>query len=202
LYGRWNRGYRLLYVLLLEVLLVAYTQLDIAREALAQIGTRTTISSLGDGSPEADYINLLYIPIRDFLLVEGDYDFAAATRPAVRLAAPEPPPPWVYGYEYPGDGLRIRQLLPLGWDALDPRPIEWNIAHGFPERYIFTNQQVTSIIFTVPAEEARWDAIFRQSFVRMLASALAFALENRIEASKVKMEEALGFAGMGNMRDK
>jgi hypothetical protein len=181
---------------------MAYTQLDVAREALAQIGTRTTITSLTDGSPEAVYISLLYGPLRDFLLVEGDYDFAAATRVAVRLPAPEPPPPWTYAYEYPGDGLRIRQLLPLGWDALNPVPIAWNLAHGLPERFIFTNQEVASIIFTAAAEEARWDAIFRQSFVRMLASALAFALENRIEASKVKLEEALGFAGIGNMRDK
>jgi hypothetical protein len=30
---------------------------------------------------------------------------------------------------------------------------------------------------------------------------LAFALENRIEASKVKLDEALGFAGIAKLRD-
>jgi len=57
------------------------------------------------------------------------------------------------------------------------------------------------IMCTKPAIESLWDPIFRQSFVRMLASALAFALENRIEASKIKLDEALGFAGIGKMRD-
>ena len=52
------------------------SQLDIAREALAQIGTRSKIVSLTDGSAEAQYVNLLYGPIRDFLLREGDYDFS------------------------------------------------------------------------------------------------------------------------------
>jgi len=47
------------------------TQLDVAREALAQIGTRSKIASLDDGSAEAQYVNLLYAPIRDFLLVDS-----------------------------------------------------------------------------------------------------------------------------------
>ena len=50
------------------------TQLDVAREALAQIGTRSKIASLDDGSAEAQYVNLLYAPIRDFLLVDSDYN--------------------------------------------------------------------------------------------------------------------------------
>ena len=50
-------------------------------------------------------------------------------------------------------------------------------------------------------EEEFWDPIYQTAFVRMLASSLAFALENRIEASKLKMEEALGFAGIAKVRD-
>jgi hypothetical protein len=43
--------------------------------------------------------------------------------------------------------------------------------------------------------------MFTEAFVRMLASALAFALENRIEASREKLQQAIEFAGMASLRD-
>jgi len=175
------------------------TQLEVAREALAQIGTRSKIASLDDGSAEATYINLLYDPIRDFLLVDGDYDFSLAV---TRLTPPSPPiGPWLWAYDYPDDALRIRQLIPKQYELLDPRPIEWSITSTGGPRQINTKVEAIDILYTYAAVEDVWNAMFRQSFVRMLASALAFALENRIEASKVKLDEALGFAGIAKLRD-
>ena len=177
------------------------TQIDIAREALAQIGTRSTIASLEDGSAEATYINLLYYPIRDFLLTEGDYDFSRSSIPLVESG--DPNPPWAYSYEYPTDALRIRQLIPKSYNPLDPRQIEWigTFDYYTGDHLIFTQVEALWIIYTKAVEEEFWDPIYHTAFVRMLASALAFALENRIEASKLKMDEALGFAGIGKIRD-
>lgn len=175
------------------------TQLDLAKEALAQIGTRSKITSLTDGSSEAQYISLLYGPIRDFLLAEGDYDFSLDRAGTVALAAPGAP--WVFSYQYPASGLRIRQMIPSVFDALDPRPVTWNIAAFDGVKQIVTMEAMSSVVFTKAVAEALWDPLFSESFVRMLSSALAFALENRIEASKLKMEEALSFAGVANMRD-
>ena len=174
------------------------TQLEVAREALAQIGTRSKIASLDDGSAEATYINLLYGPIRDFLLVDGDYDFSLTH---VGLVAVTPVVfPWKFAYEYPEEALRIRQLVPKLYDPLDPRPMEWNVTAG-TGHFIYASEAVERALITFRAAEDIWDGMFRQSFVRMLASALAFALENRIEASKVKLDEALGFAGIAKLRD-
>jgi hypothetical protein len=171
------------------------SQLDMAREALAQIGTRSSITALDDGSPEATYVSLLYAPIRDFLLRDGDYDFSLQFAVAGDwLAAAFP---WTYAYKVPLDSVRIRQLIPLVPVRLDPRPVAWNTANGI----IFTAEQISGIVYTGQVDESLWDAMFCQSFVRMLASALAFALENRIEASKVKLDEALGFAGINKLRD-
>ena len=175
------------------------TQLDIAREALAQIGTRSNIASLSDGSAESTYINLLYQPIRDFLLVDGDYDWSLVFGALVEGGTPADP--WRFQYLYPPDALRIRQLFPTDYDPLDPRPVEWMINSNGALRTIFTRVSVIRCHFTRAVTEDFWDAMFRQSFVRMLASALAFALENRIEASKVKLDEALGFAGIAKLRD-
>lgn len=176
-------------------------QLEVAREALAQIGTRSKIASLDDGSAEAQYINLLYGPIRDFLLVDGDYDFALTHVGLVAITTP-PPFPWAVAYEYPvgAEALRIRQLIPENYDPLDPRPVEWNITGG-TGHFIYASRPIVRALITFRATEDLWDAMFRQSMVRMLASALAFALENRIEASKVKLDEALGFAGIAKLRD-
>jgi len=175
------------------------TQLDVANEALAQIGTRSKIVSLDDGSAEAQYVNLLYAPIRDFLLVDGDYGWSMTSITLGELDVPDVP--WKYTYGYPTAALRIRQLVPMAYDALDPRPVEWNVIGDGASRKIVTIEPVGIALCTIVAAEDIWDAIFRQSFVRMLASALAFALENRIEASKVKLDEALGFAGVGKARD-
>lgn len=181
---------------------MAATQLDIAREALAQIGTRSTITSLSDGSAEAAYVSLLFEPIRDFLLVDGDYDWSMAWA----LLVPHPGTTigtWKYNYTYPAEALRIRQLTPNAiFDPLDPRPIEWNVSGVSSDtRVILTMVPAEYAIITKGVDTAYWDGMFRQSFVRMLASALAFALENRIEASKVKLDEALGFAGLAKLRD-
>lgn len=183
------------------------TQLDVAREALAQIGTRSKIASLTDGSAEAQYVNLLYGPIRDFLLREGDYDWSMVGRPLVPAPALAPSPPWDFAYEYPTDALRIRQIVPSNVPTNDPRPVEWTVASVITEpalvvvRFIFTQQASGTVLLTRSVPEELWDAMFQQSFVRLLASALAFALENRIEASKQKMEEAMSFAGIANLRD-
>jgi hypothetical protein len=173
------------------------TPLEVSREALAQIGTRSKITSLADGSAEAQYVNLLYGPLRDFLLTQGDHDWSVGSSLLVEIGTG--PFPWFAGYTYPTGALRIRQLFPFTPVPFDPRPIEWMVKGS--NRVIYASEKVGLAYYTVAASEAVWDAVFRQSFVRMLGSALAFALENRIEASKVKMEEALNFAGLSNMRD-
>jgi len=179
---------------------LTWTQLEVAREALAQIGTRSTMQSLDDGSAEAQYVSLLYRPIQDFLLADGDYDFAMFQDAATLSGTSQPP--WTYLYAYPESAIRIRQLIPETFDALDPRPVEWNLSPVGATLKILTRVKISRIWYTVGGiNENVWDPLFRQSFVRMLASALAFALENRIEASKVKLDEALGFAGIAKLRD-
>lgn len=176
------------------------TSLDICKQALASIGTRSSITSLTDGSPEANYCSLLYAPLRDFLLREGDYDFAMTSVVPV-VAGVGVPPPWAFIYNYPATALRIRQVWSTLQAALDPKPIQWNIYSFSGVKYIVTRESINSVLITYAPIEDMFDAIFRESFVRLLGSALAFALENRIEASKKELEEAISFAGIANLRD-
>lgn len=173
---------------------------DLCKQALAEIGTRSTITALNDGSTEANYCLLLYAPLRDFMLREGDYDFAMRSAPTV-VPATTPPVPWSFIYTYPADAIRIRQLIPSIWTPLDPKPIEWNILTFTTSKYIVANQSSAAMLYTYAPLEDHFDPIFRESFVRLLSSSLAFALSNRIEASDKTLKEALTFAGIANLRD-
>jgi hypothetical protein len=175
------------------------TNLDITKRALAQIGTHSQITSMSDGSEEANYASLLYAPLRDFMLAEGDYDFSLQTALAIFFASPALP--WGYSYQYPTEALRIRSLIPTSFDIFSPVPIDFNILTTGPTRFIVTTVPIGSIVYTYAPSEDVWDPIFTESFTRLLGSALAFAIENRIEASKEKLTEALNFAGIANMRD-
>lgn len=172
----------------------------LTNRALATIGTRSQISSLTDGSPEANYANILYTGLRDFLLREGDHDWSVREDSAVPII-PAPPHPWLFAYICPSDAIRIRQILNTSSDLLDPQPFEWNVIWRANAREILTKQEATGILLTFAPLEDIWDPIFTEAFVRLLASSLAFALENRIEASREKLSEALSFAGIANMRD-
>jgi hypothetical protein len=176
------------------------SNVDVTNRVLAQIGSRSQVTSMVDGSQEAFYANLLYVDLRDFLLREGDYDFSMVSTGAIVSGVADVP--WVFSYTYPGNCIRIRQLIPVGYIVLDPQPIEWNVINSGGIRRIVTKISVSNIIYTTNTlSEDVWDPIFTQSFERLLGSALAFALQNRIEASKEKLSEALSFAGIANMRD-
>lgn len=180
------------------------TSVDIANRALAQIGTRSQLTGtviVPSQSSEALYASLLYAPLRDFLLREGDYDFSMVQAATV-LSAGGFSTPWLFGYTYPSGALRIRQMLPASYLALDPQPIEWAIINAAGTKKIVTTVSATNVTYTAaPASEDLWDSIFTEAYTRLLASSLAFALENRIEASKEKLQEAISFAGIANLRD-
>jgi hypothetical protein len=177
------------------------TPVDLTNRALAEIGTRSQITSMTDGSQEAVYANLLYDGLRDFMLREGDYEFA--TEVLAPTLGPAAPVPWLYIYLYPTDCVRVKQLIMTGWNTLDPQPLEYNIINTTASgRLIATKVTVAYVVYTSNAVvETLWDSMFTEAFVRMLSSALAFALENRIEASQVKIQQAIDFAGMASLRD-
>jgi hypothetical protein len=175
------------------------TNVDITNRALAQIGTHSQITSMTDGSEEARYANLLYNPLRDFLLTEGDYDFSIGV--AVLTPNGTGGEGWLFSYSYPSFALRIRTVLPLSFDPFNPQSIEFNVMGGGSTRFILTKEAVATAIYTAAPLEDVWGPIFTEAFTRLLASALAFAIENRIEASKEKLSEALNFAGIANLRD-
>jgi hypothetical protein len=104
-------------------------EVSIANRALADAGTRSTISSFTEGSNESNNVSLVYIPVRQQVLRAAHWGFAGATATLSLLKSapgtPEtpdfpasgvwstayPPPGWNYEYAYPGDCLQARKML-------------------------------------------------------------------------------------------
>ncbi len=105
---------------------------DIARQALAQIGQQISISSFSDTSPAGKTAQLLYTPTIRGLLRAANWGFARA-QIALTLwksasingvvSANPPPVPWLYSYEYPNDSLKLRFLLPTPNVTADTVPL-------------------------------------------------------------------------------
>jgi hypothetical protein len=105
-------------------------KLDFCKQALGELGTRSTITSVDppDASPEAYYCNLFFNSTRDQALRAAHWNFAGRTHPSLLWKAlpgtPEnpttsagytwsvrdPPPPWLYAYGYPGEVVQIRRV--------------------------------------------------------------------------------------------
>lgn len=169
------------------------TNVELANRALAEIGTRSKIVTLGDATqPESLYAGILYTPFRDFLLRKDDYDFAM--KQAVLTAAGTVIAPWTRTYAYPSDCLRIRSLLPFSYDALDPLPIEWNELNVANVIFIVSKQDVGNALYTFAANENQWDAMFQETFVRFLGAGLMFALRNGSTFSGEMINQAILFA--------
>lgn len=105
------------------------TQTDIANRMLQAIGTRTTIASLTENSPEARQCSICIEPLRDELLRMAPWNCATNFNAlALVCAAPgtpenpnpattqwqkgQPAPPWSYEYMYPADCLRPLWIVP------------------------------------------------------------------------------------------
>jgi len=101
----------------------------IYNRALASIGTRSSVASLTEATPEAKQCNLIYEATRDELLSMAFWNFARKTdtgalvksapgtptntsAPNAVWSSSYPAPPWLFEYSYPTDCIQVRFLRP------------------------------------------------------------------------------------------
>ena len=82
------------------------TSTTVVNMALELIGTQTQITSLTDGSAEANAASVVYAPVVQLMLRELDPDFARRTAALALSGAAVPVIPWAYDYTYPADCVR------------------------------------------------------------------------------------------------
>lgn len=171
--------------------MVASTTTDVAicNMALAAMGTRSTITSLTDGSNEALYANLLFAPTRDALLRLVDWNFARNTATLTNIktassgggstpwSSAQPPPPWQYEYVYPADCLKARKVLPQSGSALNGQSAGFLIGTDGGQTVVLTNTPAAILVYTQQVtSEALWDPLFVDALVLWLGAKLAIPL--------------------------
>lgn len=94
---------------------MANSIISICNRALSEIGTRSTIASLEEGSPEATQCALWYDNLRQQLLRTANWGFARFQLSLTQLGDLIPdetsPYPWAYKYAYPSDCIKMRYIL-------------------------------------------------------------------------------------------
>jgi hypothetical protein len=166
------------------------TAVQVVNNALEQVASQTTITSLTDGTPAANAANVVYVPTVQLMLREIDPDFARTTIALGLSGAITPIAPWTYEYLYPTDMVRLRQVRPPAsgpgsmTDPNDPQPIramvDFDTISAVITKVILTNQQNALAVYTSSSVvEAQWDGVFTDAVIRRLANPLAMALAGR-----------------------
>jgi hypothetical protein len=164
------------------------------------------IASLFDGSAAAQKFLDLYAQTRDELLRNDIYDWGFAERnvamtllksappggyfpPNLWNPAVNPPPGYLYEYQYPADCIKVRAVKPvplfnINWD---PQPNIFSVdndnAFNPPQRVILCNVPNAVLVYTGQiTDPGTWDVGF--------VSVLATKLERYVAAALVGMEGA------------
>lgn len=170
------------------------TDVDICNLALLRIGTRSSIGSLSEGSVEANACARLYPLVRDTLLAEHPWSFAAK-RTTLALLGEGGLTPWTYRYAYPSDCLTARALCQA--PSLPEAPaIAFEICGdndlaGHPILTIVTNQPQAVLLYTAQIANS---ALFSPRFVEALSWKLAAELVSAITGEAALNQSSMAMA--------
>lgn len=197
------------------------TDIDICNQALIAIGTRSTIVSFEEASPEARACARIYSDTRMRVLRSAPWGFARKderlTLQSAASGTPEnpsgpatwnntlPPRPWLYAYQYPTDCLFIRkiysspeastvQLFPGQVGRFDADPFRYNFTVGQVSgvKVILTDARQALMTYTFDATDVdQFDPLFSEALVKTLAAELVFPLTGSLNGKSAFLQEAM-----------
>jgi hypothetical protein len=166
------------------------TVTDICNAAISHCGTRSKISSISEGSPEANACLTHFAMVRDTTLRSHDWNFARLTQPLAQLL--NPPQRWAYKYALPTDCIRLRRLNDVPLLALPETFCELAADKDSTGAYIgvlLTNAAPVSGIYTAQVmDPLRWDQGFTDAVTYGLASRICFELTGKEERQKALVQ--------------
>ncbi len=172
---------------------------SICNAAISHCGTRSKISSIDEGSPEANACRTHFGLVRDATLRSFDWNFARLTAGLAQLQ--NPPNRWAYKYALPVDCLRLRRLNDVPLLLLPETFCELAAdkdSTGAVIGVILTNASPVSAIYTAQVNDPlRWDQGFVDAVVYGLAARVCFELtgkEERVQSLTKLWQMALGSA--------
>jgi hypothetical protein len=184
---------------------------DVVNLAMIALGRNERVGSLYEGSKWAKAALSIYGQTRDALLRAGDYGFAERNINATLLkqAPPggytpanpwngvtNPPPPWVFTYQYPSDALKIRSIksIPIFVQNFDPQPNVFAVENDNfftpAQKVVLCNVPNAQFVYTAQVTNpATWEVDFIDELAAALAQGMALALANMETAKFVAAEE-------------
>ena len=159
------------------------TVTDICNAAISHCGTRSKISSIGEGSAEANACLTHFALVRDATLRAFDWNFGRITTPLAQLI--NPPARWSYKYALPTDCVRLRRLNDVPLLILPETFCELAADKDSTGAYIsvvLTDASPVSAIYTARVEDPlRWDAGFVDAVTYGLGARVCFELTGKEE---------------------
>jgi len=185
------------------------TSNDIANQAIQLIGDNTPpvtgYAPTFDSSTAGQALARLYYPAVQTVLRQFSWDFAR-TQVTLSLTSNTSIIGYQYEYVYPPSAITVLALVPSGsrFDADNPLPLNWtvtnNIVNGVQTKVIQANEPNALAICTNAPTENTWDALFRETVVRLLASELAMAIMARPDTSESMLQSGASFESLGEGR--
>lgn len=160
--------------------------------------------SFNETNPAGKAANILYGPCVQTVMRQFEWDFTRNTV-ALVLSGNVAPTPWSLEYKWPDNAIQIWQILPPSEDdPNDPLPINFVVANATvdasQQRVIQTNLADALVVFDNYPSEGTWDADFRETVVRLLASELAMALSAKPEITQGLIQSSAAFEQVGEGR--
>lgn len=184
------------------------TSNDIANQAIQLVGDNqpavTGFAPTFDDSTAGIALQSLYVPCVATVARLWNWDFARK-QAALVLSGNAAPFGWLYEYLYPTNGIEVWQLLPATLaDANNPLPLNWAVGNATvgstPTKVVWANTPNALVVFNSNPVENLWDALFRETMVRTLASALANGVAGRPDAAQIMLDTASAFKRAAEMR--
>lgn len=190
---------------------------DLINLALVRIGWKGRIGSIYEGSVASKKALDCYSQTRDELLRSFDWGFAERNidmtllksapiggyiPPSVWNPATNPPPPWLFEYQYMPDCLKVRSVKqqPLFIFDFDPQPyvfaVENDNGYSPPQKVILCN--VPNAICTYTGQittPTDWEPDFVEEFAAALGRRLAPSLLGLENAKLAAADEQSATAG-------
>lgn len=188
---------------------MAVSSQDVANQAIQLIGDNTPLvtgnAPTFDSSPAGVALQKLYVPTVRTVGRQFGWDFARNNVTLTASGNVSFPLGWANEYLYPSNGVEIWQLMPAALtDPNNPLPVNWAVGNtlvsGAQTKVIWSNQAAANAIYNNAPSESTWDPLFRESVVRLLASALAMALEGRPDTAAAMLESGEMFERAGEQR--
>ena len=176
-------------------------EVALANMALGLIGANYILSSslpATDGTPEANYVNSFFAPIRRAVLEDRDWTFATTKTELTALEDsdpdfPELPPTWGYAYLVPDDCIRVVKLFngitpSFSGTSDDPEGPELSVMYERLGKWVFCNESTVWMKYVYDEDDTTlWSSNFVFTMAARLAAELAIPITNNVQLFQAMM---------------